>query len=282
MSTVKWLIEKDVMHGEVESTQRLTDALKRQNIDHKVVEYVPYSGSTAYLASFLQEDCVVFHGSLQFGAQIRREAKWIPGVFHNPPKYSCTAYYPALGEYLLNENYIMLPYGELKRRTEYLYEHLGQDRAIFIRPNVGDKLFTGKLVYKENFDKDVEMLGFYDVPPEALVVVAEPSNLNAEWRFVVTENGVAAGSQYRKGVMVWRDVAYPQEALDLANEIVKKYKPDEAWVVDICLTKSGRYRLMEIGCFSCCGLYECNRDAVIAAVTAAALKEWESFQCGSS
>ncbi len=265
------------MHGEVESTERMTDALKRQNIDHKVVEYVPYSGSTEYLKSFSPDDCVIFQGSLQFAAQIRREAKWIPGVFFNSVRYNCTHYYPALGEYLLNENYMMLPYGELKRRKEYLYEHLGTDRTIFLRPNVGDKLFTGKLVFKENYEKDVEMLGFYDVPSEALVVAAEPQNLNAEWRFVVTEDGVVAGSQYRKGIQVWRDAAYPQEAFDLAGEIAKKYKPDGAWVVDICLTKSGRYRLMEVGCFSCCGLYECNRDAVVAAVSAAALKEWQSY-----
>jgi len=73
------------------------------------------------------------------------------------------------------------------------------------------------------------------------------------------------------------DASYPPEALALAQEVAQHYNPNTAWIIDICQTKAGEYKLMEVGCFSCCGLYKCNRDIIVAAVSKAAAQEWESY-----
>ena len=173
----------------------------------------------------------------------------------------------------------MLPFGELHRQKEFLFEHLSGDRAIFLRPNRGDKIFTGKVIYKEKYDTDIDNYGFGQIDPSEIVVAAEPINLQAEWRFVVVEGKVITGSQYRENERVAIDAGYPPEAFQFAEKIAKEYNPDPCWVIDVCLTKSGIYALMEVGCFSCAGLYKCDRDIIATEVSKAAFAEWETYQC---
>ncbi|MCK9459643.1 MAG: ATP-grasp domain-containing protein [Proteobacteria bacterium] len=272
-STLHYLIEDDAFPEDV---QPFIDAVKAQGFPHKIIKQIPCE-KTEFLHLFPENTPVLFYGSLGLGKSIRKQANWVPGVYYDVPKYDCTSYYAALGKYLLQENYIMLPYAELLRQKEFLYEHVGCDRTIFMRPNRGDKIFTGKAVYKESYEKDVEYFGFNQIEPFELVVVSEPRNIQFEWRFVVVDGVVVAGSQYRENERFDVDATYPQEAVDFANLIASKYNPESVFVVDVCLTKSGQYRLMEVGCFSCAGLYACDRSKIIESVSAVALREWRDF-----
>ena len=272
----KWLIEEQAFP---EDTQPIYSALEELGIEYKRI-----NGRLTILTDksepdeyFGPEECVIFYGSLELAKRLRKAASWIPGVYYNVKAFECTSYYPVFGNHLLNSNYMMLPYGELLRQKEFLYEKLGQDRAIFIRPNDGGKVFTGRLVYKENYEKDVKLLGFYDVPSDELCIVAEPINIQSEWRFVVVDEEVVAGSLYKENNIVGSDANYPKEAFNLASEMAKLYSPDRAWCVDICSTKSGEYKVVEIGCFSCAGLYKCDRTSVVRAVSEAAMDEWVEY-----
>ena len=270
----KWVIEDDAFP---EDMTPLLDALKRQGIEYKTVQY--QHSCDICLELYPGEDCVIFQGSLRLARQLRKKAKWIPGVYYNVPKYECIAYYAHLGKYLVNGNYIMLPFGELLRQKEFLFEHLSCDRAIFLRPSRGDKIFTGQIVYKEKYEDTIDRFGFGQIDPEEVVVVAEPRNIAAEWRFIVVDGKIITGSQYKENDRVAIAAGYPVEAFDLASRIVCEYNHDQAFVVDICLTKSGIYALMEVGCFSCAGLYQCDRDVIVKSVSEAAVKEWQSYSC---
>jgi hypothetical protein len=272
---VNWLLERDTFE---ENLEPMVEAIKQQGMVCKIHDYVPFEGDEAYLKLFGKEDCVVFYGSLQFADQIRKQTKWIPGLYYTKPRYDCVNYYPALGELLLAQSYIMLPYGCLKRQRDFLFEHVGNNNAVFIRPSSGHKLFTGKVVLKEDYEKDVDFLGFYDVPPETVVVVSEPRNLTNEWRFVIVDGKVVAGSQYKNDVGTKLSEDYPAEAAALAQKAAGLYNPDRAWVMDICQTKDGEYFVLEIGAFSCAGLYVCNKSAVVRAVSRIALEEWQTYQ----
>lgn len=275
MSHVKWLVDD---RSFPEDTNPLYKALNELGVEYKKIE-----GSLSLLEDIPIEniypanDCVVFYGCLDVAKYLKKNAKWIPGVYYNIDKYNCTSYYPVFGKYLLNSNYIMLPFGELSRQKEYLYEKVGEDRSIFIRPNMGDKIFTGQVVYKEYFDKDIKLMGFYDIDPSELVVVAEPYNLKAEFRFVIVKNKVVTGSLYKENNIVGSEATYTTEAYELASKLATMYSPDRVWVIDICLTKGGSYKLLEIGCFSCAGMYMCNRTKIVESVSAAAKEEWDEY-----
>lgn len=263
---VNWLIESNCF----EDQKKVAEEVVRQGMICKSASYRPFEPEHGYLSLFKPTDCVIYFGSLAFAAQIRKEMpSW--KVYASMPEYDCTKYYPHLAEYLLNERYIMLPYGELHRQKDFLYESLGIDDALFIRPNRGDKIFTGKLLYKEHYDKDVDHLGFYDVQPHELVVVAEPRNIEAEWRFIVVDKCVIDGSQYQLNGKSDLAHNWPSEAGQLAQVVASKYEPDKAWCVDICRTKAGNFRLLEIGCFSCAGLYACDIKTVVRQISQASL-----------
>lgn len=270
---VKWLLEPETFKGEA---QPLVDALEKLGIEHKVWKFgQPYENGKK---AFKDEDCVIFYGSLQFSRVLKREAKWVPGIYCNLPKFECLYYYPRFGNHLANADYVMMPLGELQRRKDWLFEKLGKDNQLFIRPSSGFKSFTGELVFESEWDKTLRFLAFRN-DPETLAIVAKPIIISYEWRTVVAENKVVAASQYKKNSEMVRSADVPSEVLNYAQSVLNsvKYKPDPIWTLDIC-NADGELKVLEVGSFSCAGLYSCDPEAVIAEANRIAWEEYCSYQ----
>lgn len=193
-------------------------------------------------------------------------------------KFECTYYYPRLGKYLLNDRYVMLPYGELVRQREFLVDTFANGTSIFVRPNGGDKSFSGKVisVHSDDYAKEVRDLGFYGVDAESLVIVSKPQHILEEWRLVVVEGQVVASSQYKNCGLVKLQEGCPQYVVDFAQQVIATWQPERCWVLDIGNTigLAGNIpRVVEINSFSSSDLYVCNKDDVVRAVSAAAVME---------
>ena len=276
LMTPKWVIEENDALWDIAP---MLEAIKQQGFEHTVQQWKPFEYDD-YKRVYPGEQCVIFRGSLITAQVLRREVQWIPGVYYNVPKYTCASYYAHLGRFLLNADYILIPYGDLHRQKAFLYRCVGDSRAVFMRPDRGDKIFTGQVVDEDQFDEAVDRFGSIWANTAELVVVARPKNIKFEWRFVVVEGEIVAGSRYKVDGQSSEFPGYPAGAFEFASEVAKQYDPgDAAWVIDVCRTDNGDYRVVEIGCFSCAGLYCCDCDEVVRAVSAAALKEWESYQC---
>lgn len=242
-------------------------------MEAKSLRSVPQGANETYLNLFNEDDCVVCYVSLGFGEQIKREARWIPGVYHNSEQFRCINYYAALGKYLLNRKSLIIPFWLLQDAKDFVYERFGLDDCIFVRPDSGNKVFTGQLIKKEEFDDD---LGHVTLSPGELVVVAEPRNVVNEWRFVVADGKVITGSQYVCDDKLFRLRCTDDKAWQLAQEIAdQRYDPDRLYCIDICQTKAGNYYLLEIGCFSCAGFYACNLEIIVREASRIALDQWE-------
>lgn len=275
----QWFIETTIFE---QNTQSLMEEIESQGMTYETAEGAEERwGISSYLDLFEKDDCVIYRGSLEFGGQVMREAPWIPGVYRDLPKYDCTNYYPKFGKYLLNEEYIMLPWGDLRRRKDWLFEKVGNSDAAFIRPNAGNKIFAGKVVYKENWDKDLELLGFYDVPDDELCVVCYPRNVGEEMRWVVVDGEIITGSVYKdeEGNVLEEAVTLTKDSLSWRNAASildnVKYHPERVWTFDTCFTKSRDYYVLEVGCFSCAGLYGAAMEPIVREVSRIALEEWE-------
>ena len=262
---VKWLLEGDTFS---EDLQPLKDEIDRQGFEFKEVPYIPFQGGS-YDGVFSFDDCVIFYGSLNLAFQLQRDRIFHQHIYCTRPNYECTKYYAYFGKHLLNQNYVMLPYSELKRRKDWLFHVLGSDGSIFVRPSSGAKTFTGQLVNEETFEKDYKDMGFYDVEDHAVVVVAEPRNIIREWRLVIAEGKIIAGSLYNDLTTNLKYDGYPKEVEEKALEILNstEYSPDKVWTMDICETKMGAFYLLEIGSFSCAGLYECDVEPIVREVS---------------
>ncbi|QDU41832.1 hypothetical protein Mal52_02860 [Symmachiella dynata] len=229
----------------------------------------------SYREIFPQDACAVVHGDIEIVSRISRERLWKPGVFATFENFACSSYYCHFGEHLLNNDYIMLPFGELRRCREFLFGTLGRDDKIFVRPDSPLKLFTGQITSTTTFDADMELMGFYDVPANALVVVSSPKSIVAEWRFIIADQTIVTGSEYIDSEKFAPKATIDPKALELAEIIASSaYQPERVWVADICRTDQGAYRLLEIGVFNCADLYACDTAAIVRAVSEVALDTW--------
>ena len=291
----KWLIELDLF-SDTESD--LINAIKNSGREVNTIKYIPFDDnfiSNKCNKLFNSEDCVIFYGSLNLGKKFKKMS-YIPGVYLNNVALECKSYYPVFGDELLHSNYIMMPFGDLIRRKEFIFNHFG-DR-IFIRPNSGYKEFTGNVLDKNNFEYGIELASFYDVSPDLLVIVSDAKDIQKEWRFVIVNQEVVSGSLYRdwtdggeniergcttKDLVLLhsksvKEYCSDEKAFEYAKKVAKLYNPDVAWTLDVTLTESGEYKTIEIGCFSCAGLYGNDLDKVVKAVSEASENEWEEYQ----
>jgi len=296
-----WLIEKDVFE---DNHDKLIEEVRRQGMIAKIVDYIPFKYDDLkelYKMCdkfYNSDDCVIFYGSLNLGRKIRK-TPWVPGVYLNERAFECTSYYPVLGNKLIHHNYTMLPYGDLFRMKDKLYENFHSNK-IFLRPNSGNKQFTGMVIDIDDYEECVRLAGFYDVEPDLLVVASPVYPLDKEWRFVVVNQEVISGSLYRdwskpeklapgcvtRDYILMNSHSKSEECDDgmawmAARQAALLYNPDVCYTIDIAKIDSPMgvsYGVLEVGCFSCAGMYGNNIEDVVKAVSAAALKEWEEYR----
>ena len=274
---VNWLIDADLFDG---YRDELIAAIHDQGHSAKVIRTPspPFRWDDigcSYRDTFPEGACVVSHGDIELVTRIRQERRWTPGAFATVENFFWSSYACHYGEYLLNREYIMLPFGELERCREFLFRTVGRDDRIFVRPDSPLKLFTGQVVTRETFDADLEFMAFYEFPVNSLVVVGAPREIEAEWRFVVADHTVVAGSRYKSGEELDYNPEFDDNAFQLATTIAAlEYQPDPVWVVDICRLTDGSYHLLEIGGFSFADLYQCNKADVVKAVSEVAEAAW--------
>lgn len=278
MTTIGWLIDADMF-------PRYRDELVTSICEcgHEVAlvhaPQPPYRWDDldcSYRRKFPKGSCVVAHGDIEFVTRIARERWWTPGAFGTVENFACSSYYSHFGRFLLNQDYVMLPFGELSRRRDFLFRTVGVDGRVFVRPDSPLKLFTGQVAARDTFDGDLEFMGFYEFPASSMVAVSSPKTITEEWRFVAVNRRIVAGCRYKLGGEMNLDPGYEPAALDLAATIAEsEYQPDPAWVLDICQTADGRFHLLEIGGFSFADLYACDKPAIVEAVSEAASRAWE-------
>lgn len=274
---VCWLIDADMFDR---YREQLVSDINELGHTAKVI-HAPKPGYSwddegcSYRETFAEDACVVVHGDIDLATRVYREQRWTPGAFGTVENFACSSYFCHFGEYLLNRDYIMLPFAELVRCSDFLFNRLAVEDTLFIRPDSPLKFFAGETVTRDTFDADLELMGFYDFPRNSLVVVSSPQKIVAEWRFVVADESVVAGSEYtRDGVFDPKPV-YDKKAYELAVAISSGgYQPDPVWVMDICQTSDGSYHLLEIGGFSFADLYATDKRAVVSSVSSVASRLW--------
>ena len=183
---VTWVIERYIFNNNdnYQNELDLIEEVKRQG--HLVIELDPFKINPALInfnVTYDLEGPVIFRGSLNTGKLINYSVPhWTPGNICSVPEFKCSTYYTYWGEYMLNNNYTLLPLREAIRLKRNLGELYGGDynNQVFIRPNSGMKQFTGQVIQLNELNK------LDDLHPELLVLIAPVKEVNNEARFVVS------------------------------------------------------------------------------------------------
>jgi len=129
MKKVNWLIEQNIYDRETEFLAQL----QKQGYIYQETKDLNFHPKAAH--QYLPpDDCVLFMGTLNLGRDILRTS-WIPGAYMDEKNLRCSSYYTYFGQYLLNNKYFILSWGELLRRKTEIREYFKSDGDLFVRPD---------------------------------------------------------------------------------------------------------------------------------------------------
>jgi ATP-grasp domain, R2K clade family 3 len=216
---------------------------------------------------------VIFHGSLGNADKVRRTLPWRPGAYCAVDSFRCSAWYPRTAAWLIHRDWQVLPADHLANDPVTTLSSMGEPDAVFVRPDSPLKPFAGRVLRVKEISLASLDHGFYYDDPALPVIVAPVRSVGREWRYVVVDRQVIAGSAYASDGRS----ALPDDPSGspwaFASEVARQIDPPEAvYVMDVC-EADGRLWLLELNPFSGADLYACRCDNIVAEVGAAALRD---------
>jgi hypothetical protein len=218
------------------------------------------------------DSAIVFHGSLGNAVRIRRTLPWRPGAYCDADAFRCSAWYPRARQWLLHRDWRVMPASALVADPAGALASVGTADAAFIRPDSALKPFSGRVLSVAGISLPALDHGFYFDDPALPVVVAPVRSVGKEWRYVVVDRRVVAGSAYASDGRT----TLPDDPSGLpwafASEVAERLDPpDDVYVLDVC-EADGELRLLELNPFSGADLYACRSEDVVTGVSAVALR----------
>jgi hypothetical protein len=114
--------------------------------------------------------------------------------------------------------------------------------------------------------------GFYFDDPDLPVVVTPARTIGREWRYVVAEGQLVAGSAYSADGRTAMLDNPGGEPWQFAEKVAKALEPpEEVYVLDVCEAE-GELKLLELNPFSGADLYGCSAHDVVKTVSEAAMR----------
>lgn len=252
---ILWLLDDYILSKTNYYHLPITDVIKNNNYE--------YILSNIRNISYIENDnnIIIPYGSHQFINKIKSLNINKCFIFNDIDKISYP-YISKLGNYLLNDDYIILPFCEIERRKNILF-----NGEFFIRPLFGNKLFNGTFISKNDLDIKIKKLK-EQVNDNSLCIVSSKKDIIAEFRFIIINNKIITYCQYRYNEKL--DIRNDVDAscLELMEKIISKNIDfGLAYVCDIALTKINEKlipKVIEFNSFSCSGFYSCNINSIVS------------------
>lgn len=227
---------------------------------------------------YKEDECLILVGSIQINDIARallpncKPLNWITKT-----NYSCRNYYSHLGDFLFNDQSVFTTWAEFKRQSWLFFKIFAKEAIIFIRPDSGDKSFTGQLLDLQDLPRFIERNQHLE--PNELIVISTPKKILGEWRVLVTKynNEIITHSTYQYQGQRTLIENTPKGALDKCKEIMARgYHPDSVYCIDIAADSDNNYWLLELTSFSAAGLYAMNKKKIVEKISAIAEMEHEN------
>jgi hypothetical protein len=232
---INWLIEE---FSRDNSFLEIRDAAIKRGHKVEVVESIPFFYDPHWNL-FPKESHTVFLGSIQCAKQLQghwQRHKWEPGVWCSWPNYRCQTYYAHWGEWVFNKNYFLMPLSDFVRRKEDLIVSAwGSRGSLFIRPDAGDKPFTGQVWTEADLESTLWKISTEDMRLDDLLLISSPKLIDREWRVVCSNKKVITGSRYKTAGLTDYRRELPDDVRQFAEKVISTdWQPDPIYVLDIC------------------------------------------------
>jgi hypothetical protein len=267
-----WILEDNITDF---GYQWLIKVLERKKIKHTFVKVVPFQNIlvepsfNTFKKDPSAEDNLVFDDNVPifpFGtmglSRVASERGWYPGALTND-EFTFEKWSAGFGiDNLLNKKSKIMKFGDPLNISEDIF---------FVRPCEDNKSFAGQVISRSNFlewQKRVINIdeSFSKLNKGTLITVAPFQNILTEARIFVFDKKVVTGSYYKFGHKVrYEEVKLEDPIIQYTNDVVQKYQPAKAFVIDIALTEDG-YKIIEINGINSVGLYHADVEKFVNAV----------------
>ena len=144
------------------------------------------------------------------------------------------------------------------------------DEHFFSRPTLDSKVFSGTVFSKKQWGDYIKLCNDNDlvkvISEETKVLVSPVKDIQQEIRCWVVGGKVVTASSYKIGSrIVYKNYDDELFFIDFAQKMVDKYKPAEAFVMDICLAND-ELKIIEINNINSAGFYNCNMVKLIGSL----------------
>lgn len=159
------------------------------------------------------------------------------------------------------------------KAVEFLKD-VPEDSYWFIRPVNDLKQFSGQVIKaNECIDWLIDAMecassGNYKLFPDTEIVLDEPKNIEAEWRWFIVDGKVIDGSQYRHNGQVSKKHETDIHRINEAQRLADLWLPSKCCVMDLALVEN-EIKVIEFNTINSSGFYDHDVEKII--------KEWYSY-----
>lgn len=170
----------------------------------------------------------------------------------------------ALGHNSLNRHHILTTVGQLLNDWWHIQACIMPGKhGIFIKPNSSKKPFIAQVVTAH--DAAIEALK--GLNPSTILMVSSAQIIKSEYRFVVGNGKILAGSQYMDGPNIKFSPQYPTELRDFAQKVVSEIPDgifqDPFYTIDVAIMEDGDFKVVEINSLFTADWYSCDACIII-------------------
>lgn len=248
-----WIIQSNVSPEH----DKWFKALERTGSVYKPIKIIPFSDELEEVQ--IDTPYAIAHGSTTLMKNCNKKP-WNPGIFFNPENFRPSVWKEKYASNFVNNLGMKI---KLKDITKFPFGEYA-----FIRPDGDFKDFSGSLVSEEGLKKFIDEVNIggcmFDSSLE--VYLAPVHDIVHEWRLFVVDGEVVSATKYKLRTMLDKKAGAPEEVYDFANKMIHIWNPEKAYVMDICQTSDGEFKLLELNCFNASGVYLAPIEPIIEAV----------------
>lgn len=238
--------------------EKLIPILKENGIDYSIIK-------TTYESDLIGGETIVLRSSIEFFKEFSNLFGDFIDLHHTTwNNYLWSRYTQHFDPYyLLNKKYSIWPWHSLS--NPYLISTFlkNYSERVFIRPNDGEKTFTGTTLRAKWWDKELEIIkslpGNERLTDDTLVVMSDFKDITAEARCVMYQNTMLDFSFYTENTIDKSSLLINSFVIDDLN---LQWWPDDFWTLDIAFRGLVPF-VLEINSAWSAGWYDCNYELIV-------------------
>jgi hypothetical protein len=267
-----WLLEQDTFgYSYFNAHREMCEAVVSSG--YKVIEHkkLMYGKSLEFPGEYeIVLDSLIARGSIDF-IRTCQKCHFFPGDWVNWPQLTFCHAALIFGKEMLNNDFVVLPYKELKRRRGQMRKIFGY--KLFLRPDSGMKQFAGHAASVDEYELLRNPVNCGD---SQLVIVASAKPIAAEYRVLVVDGKCVAASRYMVNHELYMSALVPHGVMEYVDDLLKDGVADNfpaVFIIDVAESAEGDYKILEVNGFNCSELYMMDYSKVVEAVSQVAYRE---------